>query len=40
MVRERLSVMPVVEKANTGKVVCVLTTEGLSAAYEKAKNLR
>jgi Zn-dependent protease/CBS domain-containing protein len=40
MVRERIDVLPVVDKGNPTKVVCVLTTEGVAAAYEKAKNLR
>ena len=40
MMRERLDVMPVVDKENPTKVVCVLTTEGISLAYDKAKNLR
>ncbi len=40
MLRERIDVMPIVERSDPTKVVCVLTTEGLSAAFEKAKNLR
>lgn len=40
MVRERVSVMPVVDPDDPAKIVCVLTTEGINAAYEKAKNLR
>ncbi|MCW4005933.1 MAG: site-2 protease family protein [Candidatus Bathyarchaeota archaeon] len=37
MTREKLAVLPVIDK-QTQKVVCALTSEGLSAAYEKAKN--
>jgi predicted transcriptional regulator len=40
MVRERIAVMPVVDKASSTKVVCVLTAEGVAAAFERAKNLR
>jgi len=40
MVSQKIAVMPVVERDNPGKVACVLTNEGLSAAYDKAKNLR
>jgi Zn-dependent protease len=40
MLQERLDVLPVVDRENPTKVVCVLTTEGLAVAYEKAKNLR
>ena len=40
MTRERIDVMPVVDRQNQSKIVCVLTTEGLAASYEKAKNLR
>jgi Zn-dependent protease len=40
MMRERIDVMPIVDRKDPTKVVCVLTTEGLSAAFEKAKNLR
>jgi Zn-dependent protease/predicted transcriptional regulator len=40
MMRERIDVMPIVERTDPTKVVCALTTEGLSAAFEKAKNLR
>jgi Zn-dependent protease/predicted transcriptional regulator len=40
MRRERIDVMPVVDKETHQKLVCVLTTEGISAAIEKAKNLR
>ena len=40
MLRERIDVMPVVDRENPSKVICVLTTEGVAASYEKAKNLR
>jgi CBS domain-containing protein len=40
MLKEKIDVLPVVDKGAPEKVVCVLTTEGLSAALEKAKNLR
>ena len=40
MLRDKLDVMPVVEKENPEKIVCVLTTEGVAAALEKAKSLR
>jgi Zn-dependent protease len=40
MMRQRIDVMPVVDREDPTKVVCVLTTEGVAAAYEKAKNLR
>lgn len=40
MMRQRIDVMPVVDREDPTKVICVLTTEGVSAAYEKAKNLR
>ncbi len=40
MVRDRIDVLPVVDKENSTKIVCVLTTEGVAAAFEKAKNMR
>jgi Zn-dependent protease len=40
MVRERIDVVPVVDRDNPSKVVCVLTSEGMTAAIERAKNLR
>jgi Zn-dependent protease/predicted transcriptional regulator len=40
MLRDKIDVLPVVEKENPSKVVCVLTTEGVAAAFEKAKSLR
>ncbi len=40
MEREKISVLPVVDPKEPTKIVCVLTTEGINRAYEKAKNLR
>ncbi len=40
MTKERITVLPVVDKENPSKVTCVLTIEGVAAAYERAKNLR
>jgi Zn-dependent protease/CBS domain-containing protein len=40
MLKERIAVLPVVDKENPSKVICVLTSEGVATAYEKAKNLR
>jgi len=40
MSAQKIAVMPVVSRENPDKVVCVLTAEGVAAAYEKAKNLR
>ncbi len=40
MQRERVGVLPIVDKENPSKVTCVLTAEGVAVAYEKAKNLR
>ena len=40
MLSQKIDVMPVVDRKDPGKVVCVLTTEGVAAAFEKAKNLR
>ena len=40
MMQEKIDVMPVVEREDPAKVTCVLTTEGVAAAYETAKNLR
>jgi len=40
MMQERIDVMPVMDKTDPNKVVCVLTTEGVAAAFERAKNLR
>jgi CBS domain-containing protein len=40
MTRNQIDVMPIVDQNDPTKIVCVLTTEGIAAAYEKAKNLR
>jgi CBS domain-containing protein len=40
MLRDRIDVLPIVNRGNPTKIVCVLTTEGVAAAFEKAKNLR
>jgi Zn-dependent protease/CBS domain-containing protein len=40
MMREKIDLLPIVDKNNPSKVIGVLTSEGVSAAYEKAKNLR
>jgi Zn-dependent protease len=40
MVAQKIDVVPVVDRSDPSKVVCVLTSEGMSAAIEKAKNLR
>jgi Zn-dependent protease/CBS domain-containing protein len=40
MTREKIDLMPVVDKSQPTKVVGVLTNEGVAGAYEKAKNLR
>jgi len=40
MMREKVDLIPVVDKENPGKIAGVITTTGISAAYEKAKNLR
>lgn len=40
MAREKIDLMPVVDKDTPTKVVGVLTNEGVASAYEKAKNLR
>jgi CBS domain-containing protein len=40
MARDKIDVMPVVDRDDPSKIVCVLTTEGVAAAYERAKNLR
>ncbi len=40
MTREQIAVMPVLDKETSTKVVCVLTAEGVAAAFERAKNLR
>ncbi len=40
MVREKVDIVPIVDRENSGKIVGVLTAEDVSSAYEKAKNLR
>lgn len=40
MIREKIDLMPVVDKETSTKVVGVLTSEGVAGAFEKAKNLR
>jgi Zn-dependent protease len=40
MMRKHLSVIPVVDRKAPDKVTCVLTTEGISASLDRAKNLR
>ncbi len=38
MTREKIDLMPVVDKEAPSKVVGVLTSEAVANAYEKAKN--
>jgi Zn-dependent protease/CBS domain-containing protein len=40
MMRERISVLPVVDRSDPAHLTCVLTIEGVAAAFEKAKGLR
>ena len=40
MTKERLTVLPVVDRSDPTKLKCVLTVEGVSSALDKAKNLR
>jgi Zn-dependent protease/CBS domain-containing protein len=40
MTRDHIDVLPVVDPQDLTKIVCVLTTEGLATAYQKAKDLR
>ena len=40
MTREKIDLLPVVDRAMPTKVIGVLTNEGVAHAYEKAKNLR
>jgi Zn-dependent protease/predicted transcriptional regulator len=40
MLNQKIAVTPIVERSDPTKVTCVLTTEGVAAAIEKAKNLR
>jgi CBS domain-containing protein len=38
--RERITVLPVVDRSDPTKLTCALTVEGISAALDAAKNLR
>jgi Zn-dependent protease len=40
LVREKLDLMPVVNREETSKVIGILTSEGIASAYGKAKKLR
>jgi CBS domain-containing protein len=40
MTREKIDLIPVVDRENPSKVVGVVTSEGIAYAYEKAKSLR
>jgi hypothetical protein len=40
MAREKIDLIPVVERETPTKVVGVVTSEGVAYAYEKAKTLR
>jgi Zn-dependent protease/CBS domain-containing protein len=40
MIKEKIDLIPVVDRETPTKVVGVLTSEGIANAYEKAKNLR
>jgi Zn-dependent protease len=40
MTRERITVLPVVDRSDPTKLTCALTVEGISAALDAAKNLR
>jgi CBS domain-containing protein len=40
MLREKIDLVPVVERETLGKIVGVVTTESVAYAYEKAKALR
>jgi Zn-dependent protease/CBS domain-containing protein len=40
MTREKIDLLPVVDRGTPDKVVGVLTSEAVASAYEKAKNLR
>jgi Zn-dependent protease/predicted transcriptional regulator len=39
MTREKIDLLPVVDRADPTKILGVLTNEGVASAYEKAKNL-
>jgi len=40
MVKERVNLLPVVDRVTPTKVIGVVTAEGINSAYQKAKNLR
>jgi len=40
MMREKIDLLPVVDKENPWKITGVLTSEGVSSAYARARNLR
>ncbi len=40
MVNEKISVLPVLNREDPSKVNCVLTSEGVAAAFERAKRMR
>ncbi len=40
MNQEKISVIPVVNPEDSNRIICVLTTEGLNLAYNRAKNTR
>jgi Zn-dependent protease/CBS domain-containing protein len=40
MTREKIDLLPVVDRAAPTKIIGVVTSEGIAYAYEKAKNLR
>jgi hypothetical protein len=40
MTREKLDLLPVIDRAAPTKIIGVVTSEGVAYAYEKAKNLR
>jgi Zn-dependent protease len=40
MIQKRLSAVPVVNRSDPTKVICVLTTEGIAASLDRAKSLR
>jgi CBS domain-containing protein len=40
MLREKITVLPIVDQKDSSKVACVLTQDGIMAAFERAKNFR
>jgi len=40
MTREKIDLLPAVDRGASDKIVGVLTSEAVARAYEKAKNLR